>query len=31
MHEEDCQLQEVRCKHEFVLPLLTSWTPINLG
>ncbi|KAK6796761.1 hypothetical protein RDI58_004462 [Solanum bulbocastanum] len=31
LQEEDHELEEVRCKHEFVLPLLTSWTPRNPG
>lgn len=29
--EEDHELDEVRCKHGFVLPLFTSWTPRNPG
>ncbi|WMV33773.1 hypothetical protein MTR67_027158, partial [Solanum verrucosum] len=29
LQEEDHELEEVRCKHRFVLPLLTSWTPRN--
>ncbi|KAH0708604.1 hypothetical protein KY284_010031 [Solanum tuberosum] len=29
LQEEDHELEEVRCKHGFVLPLLTSWTPRN--
>lgn len=31
MQEEDHELEEVRCKHGFVLPLLTSWTSRNPG
>ncbi|KAK6786808.1 hypothetical protein RDI58_015333 [Solanum bulbocastanum] len=29
LQEEDHELTEVRCKHGFILHLLTSWTPRN--
>ncbi|XP_059294871.1 uncharacterized protein LOC132047915 [Lycium ferocissimum] len=29
--EDDHELKDVRCKHGFLLPLLTSWTPRNPG
>ncbi|XP_059302896.1 uncharacterized protein LOC132055207 [Lycium ferocissimum] len=29
--EDDHELSEMRCKHGFLLPLMTSWTPRNPG